>query len=68
MKKQTPNEKQRFRVQRFRVQRFRVVGSVFLLLFFSFHSKFDVGRSMFDVHLLIRSMFIFFSSFWAKTT
>ncbi len=38
---------------------FRVVGSVFLLLFFSFHSTFDVGRSMFDVHLLIRSMFIF---------
>ena len=37
--------------------------------FFSFHSKFDVGRSMFDVHLLIRSMFIFFfSSSWAKTT
>jgi len=63
MKKQTPNEKQRFRVQRF-----RVVGSVFLLLFFSFHSKFDVGRSMFDVHFLIRSMFIFFSSSWAKTT
>jgi hypothetical protein len=51
-----------FRVQRFRVQGskvqgsgfkgsgFRVVGSVFLVLFFSFHSKFDVGRSMFDVH------------------
>jgi len=31
------------------------------VLVFVFHSSFDVGCSMFDVHLLICSMFIFFS-------
>jgi hypothetical protein len=32
-----------------------------MLVFFVLHSSFDVGRSMFDVHLLICSMFIILS-------
>ncbi len=37
-----------------------------MLAFFVLHSTFDVGRSMFDVHLLICSMFIFFNPSGAK--
>jgi hypothetical protein len=36
------------------------------VLVFVFHSSFDVGCSMFDVHLLICSMFIFFSKHWGS--
>jgi len=39
-----------------------ILGTKILInfsVFLFFHSTFDVGRSMFDVHLLIRSMFTF---------